>query len=465
MCGIFGIINNKKDTFDRTAFNILGVFNDSRGGDSTGIYIDGKLEYGIQNRKKYIDFFPDSELIENTTVCKAAIGHCRKASIGIINLENAHPINIYEKNKLVFSFVHNGTIFNYKELAKKYIPNVDIKDFTDSKVLAYIIYNKQYGALAEYNGGAAFCAIDVKNNCFLFYKGASKYYSTSTAETVERPLYCIQEQNRFAFSSIKESLMVFSKETVCEFENNVLYKLNKRGSLTILRKIDRSNAVQAKPVNSLYYAAGNSYGYNNYNYHNGYYNYSNPDYNCKVSRNGLMNSVKVGKFERNGNLLDGEYQITASGYESNYGNSYFFHNGVLLYSMECWDFLELISVAPVEDEEDVIPPELFERVVQLFSVYPYKKKDGFWYRRISLTEEMRCTEKMEELFSSDFLIYKEGIEIMKVTGESEWQNARIIQDKMDKFHFDENALFSELIDIIDAQNHGHTKSNNKNNKN
>ena len=51
MCGIFGIINTKKTKLDKKCFNVLGINNDSRGGDSCGIFIDGEVEYGVNTEK------------------------------------------------------------------------------------------------------------------------------------------------------------------------------------------------------------------------------------------------------------------------------------------------------------------------------------------------------------------------------------------------------------------------------
>ena len=122
MCGIFGQISVKAKAFNKRAFCTMGVRNDSRGGDSCGIFIDGNVEYGIDKQKLFINFFRDSKLLEYTTTCKIALGHCRKASVGKVGLETAQPVVIYnDQNKIEFVVIHNGTIYNYEELAKKYL--------------------------------------------------------------------------------------------------------------------------------------------------------------------------------------------------------------------------------------------------------------------------------------------------------------------------------------------------------
>ena len=42
MCGLAGILRTKKAKFDYQTFCTLGIANDSRGGDSCGVFIDGE---------------------------------------------------------------------------------------------------------------------------------------------------------------------------------------------------------------------------------------------------------------------------------------------------------------------------------------------------------------------------------------------------------------------------------------
>ena len=105
MCGIFGIINKKVSKFDLGAFCTLGVNNDSRGGDSCGIFIDGWVEYGVNNLKLFKNFMTTSKLLKAIGKCSIALGHCRKASIGSVNVENAQPIIIKNNNNIDFVLI------------------------------------------------------------------------------------------------------------------------------------------------------------------------------------------------------------------------------------------------------------------------------------------------------------------------------------------------------------------------
>jgi glucosamine 6-phosphate synthetase-like amidotransferase/phosphosugar isomerase protein len=156
MCGLYGIINNGPKPFRKDIFTVLGITNDRRGGDSCGVFIDDRVEYGIDQRALFENFFWDCDLLNNTEVCEIALGHDRKASIGGITVEKAHPILIKnDEGKIEFVLIHNGTIHNYEELAKEYIPDIDCSKMSDSQVLALILYHKGFEVLDKYNGGTA----------------------------------------------------------------------------------------------------------------------------------------------------------------------------------------------------------------------------------------------------------------------------------------------------------------------
>jgi hypothetical protein len=263
MCGLFGIINSKPDTFRSDIFTVLGIANDSRGGDSCGVFIDGKVEYGIGQRALFENFFWDSKLINNTEVCQVALGHDRKASVGAVTIEKAHPIIIKNKEgNTDFVLIHNGTIHNYEDLAKKYIPNIDYKNYSDSQVLALILYYKGFDVLSEYQGGTAFIAVDYRKGepITYFFKGASKETSTSEKESVERPLFLAFDKNKIVLSSIASYLCALMKD-VYEVKSNRVYEYT-NGKIYIYKTIDRSKCTQSKYT----YVYTDYNGYSSYNY-------------------------------------------------------------------------------------------------------------------------------------------------------------------------------------------------------
>lgn len=259
MCGIFGIINTKKSPFDYTTFSVLGINNDSRGGDSCGVFIDGQVEYGTDKQKLFEDFMYDSVLVQTTEECHIALGHCRKASVGKVSLETAQPVCLYNSNnEIEYVLMHNGTIHNYEELAKKYIPEIDIKGMTDSQVMARIFYHKGYDALGEYNGGAVFVIVDYRkeNPIVLMWKGASPKYSTSKEMEEERPLYISRDKNELVFSSISKylpALRPYNELKTLPVNCLIGYGQNK---LIKIKEYDRSNCQQHKKCNVIYYSNG-----------------------------------------------------------------------------------------------------------------------------------------------------------------------------------------------------------------
>ena len=246
MCGIFGIINNKSSKFDSITFNLLGFHNDSRGGDSCGIFIDGKVEYGTDKLKLYQNFYLKSELLKQTKTCKIALGHCRKASVGGVSPEKAQPVVIYDsedEKKINFVLIHNGTISNYTELAKEYIPDIDTKNMTDSQILANIIYNCGTDVFGEYIGAGVFVFTDYRKEepeTYIF-KGESKEYYSSTTTTEERPLCFVSDKNKFIFSSLPNYLAALQPNlTVYDIPTNKLM-IVRNCELYTVKEYDRTN--------------------------------------------------------------------------------------------------------------------------------------------------------------------------------------------------------------------------------
>lgn len=252
MCGIAGIVRRQKAVFDYSTFCTLGIANDSRGGDSCGVFIDKKWEYGVQANKYFQDYMIDNEFLTNTKTSKIALLHCRKASVGNISEKTAQPVVITDaKDEVKFVLIHNGTIYNYEELAEKYIPEVDIKGMTDSQVMARIFYYKGYDVLSEYRGGSVFVMVDYRppEPLTLMFKGASKKTELSKDLTEERPLYLTITEDEVVFSSICSYLYaVRPGHTVYTLKQNTLCTFNKEDGFKIGKLYDRKNCCQSRPV-------------------------------------------------------------------------------------------------------------------------------------------------------------------------------------------------------------------------
>lgn len=337
MCGIWGSIGFHKRKFNYSAFCTLGIHNDSRGGDSCGVFIDGNVEYGVQDKKMFEDFMESSVLLQRTEECYVAIGHDRKASVGAINESTAQPVVIRnDKSEIEFVVVNNGTIYNYEELAKKYIPEIDIKGMTDSQVMTHIFYHKGYDVLSEYNGGAVFVIVDYRGEKpkFLLWKGCSKLYSTSASPQEERPLYFCIKDGELNFSSIGTFLPVFFRnaEIFTLNDQNYLCEFTDEGKLVIVKQYPRTDKVQSK-----IYVTTNSY--------NAYWDrYHNSSSYSHVTSNTVDGSTKDGRCYFAGKPIHGSKIVSEYGVvKTEIGKDAYemwFWDGILLYNRECFIWLE-----------------------------------------------------------------------------------------------------------------------------
>ena len=333
-CGIFGQINkHKQGKFNFPAFTTLGIANDSRGGDSCGIFIDGKTEYGIEKTKLFANFINSSQLLKTTTKCHIALGHCRKASVGAVDLKRAQPVVITnEHGEVEYVVMHNGTIHNYITLAHKYIPDVDIKEMSDSQVMAHIFYHCGFDVLSEYNGGAVFVIVDYRFNEPIVYafKGSSRYYSTSQINTEERPFYFTISNNSFYFSSIYTWLQPFTKDTIYTIPENTVIRIQDNETY-VEKEIDRSKCVQTAYTN---------YNHSNYN-HTSYaygYQYINNNKQIKI----LPTISGLYRYE-NGDYVHGSMYVNINGeigYSFKNAKYLTFWHGRLLKNRSCATFLE-----------------------------------------------------------------------------------------------------------------------------
>jgi len=267
-CGLFAFIGtdpNKHFSWDK--FNILGIYNDSRGGDACGRIVNNKVQWGIGTLKKYADFAGTVNPVSQKVVSNIVLGHCRKASSGGKENQYAQPVVLHKKDlnmsrikdthmisalkkikddDIVFSGIHNGTIDNYTELAEQY--KIPEENHNDSRVLLSILFYGHYNVLTEYIGTAALVWHNHLLNKSYIYKGKSKTWNTIDTASEERPLYFWQvDDTNFYISSIAESLKVIQtvKDDIYEVKTNLLYKF-KDGVHIRNERYDRSKCLQNK---------------------------------------------------------------------------------------------------------------------------------------------------------------------------------------------------------------------------
>ena len=392
MCGIAGIVNKMPRAFDYSTFCVLGIANDSRGGDSCGVFIDGKYEYGVDKDKYFSSHFLGSDLIYNTDRASIAFLHCRKASVGAISEKTAQPVIIKDAyGNVDYVLMHNGTIHNYKELAAKHIPDIDITGMTDSQVMALIFYNVGYEPLNEYNGGAVFAIADYRGYSpkVMLFKGASK--KTKYAEKIEeeRPLYyCVDKIKReLVFSSIGIHLVALRKECdTYSLKENTLYEFNGKG-LSVVKYYSRENCCQQKETTYTY--AG---------YYNRYGTLPIDDEDGFISANLINNTYSF-----NGRPVHGKVYLSSYGKIESHSKKtpknyeMYFFNGVPLKNAYCFRFLCALRKDSRLSDLDFF--KKFETVIRFLSVDEIYEKEGKWYKCVSPTDGALFTGPRQSLCS------------------------------------------------------------------
>lgn len=263
MCGIFAWAGTNPKQFNKAKYDIQGLYNNSRGGDSSGVTTDGEIYHGTLLNKNYNDFIVGPGYDPPTRI-PVVIGHTRKSSSGGISAVNAHPFGFGDYNEgFEFIGVHNGTLHNQDDLAidygveeRLYSRNnfgVKVLDRTkiDSEVLLECMFvSGNFKVLSDYIGAAALLFTNTREpNVLYAFRGASRMEKNGLQTVMdERPLYYYQEaKNSVYISSMPESLIAIGGtiETIEEFDENTVYKIT-NGNVLHAEKIpvSRANAHQ-----------------------------------------------------------------------------------------------------------------------------------------------------------------------------------------------------------------------------
>lgn len=416
MCGLFGYLG-KKQKISFPLLNMLGIDNDSRGGDSCGIFIDGKVEYGTGINKFYELFYNNSKLLKEVDEAEIILGHDRKASIGNISEATAQPVVIYnEKHEVDFAMIHNGTIHNYVDLAKKYLGEYEV-GMTDSQVMAKIIYLHGYDVLEEYNGSGAFVFVDYRTKKrkpqFNLFRGESLVTKYSATTSEERPLFYIYDVNGIWFSSISTifHVMCFRKNmSVFKLPTNKLVTFENNQPI-LIKEYDRTNKTQTS-YSSAYP------NYKCYNNDNDYYIklYESKNTENKPEDNDTNQlSLQLGGTDGhkkdeiylnsdflycvNGKPAHGMKLIDENNICGYKGEIYNFYHGVLLYNSKIYNVL-----TNFQDEWQVTPEKFFEfgySIIYSFSNSVYYDLFQSKFYRFYSGKELEVCGKYVPMFQND----------------------------------------------------------------
>lgn len=222
---------------------VIGLYNETRGRDGCGWYINGEIYKGYHgtNNTKTFDKFIEWEQLPNINqeFGNTSILHCRQASSGVVKKENNHPFDITgTKSHIIFQ--HNGTIKNISELCKSYDLSYTKFD-VDSEALGTIIANGNIQVLNNYTGYAALLWTDVNNTDVLYaYHGSSKK-SLNATDVEERPLYFMETDEGIYFSSMCEALWAIAEKDQKPYNlnYNIVFKIKNGSFVKTQIKINR----------------------------------------------------------------------------------------------------------------------------------------------------------------------------------------------------------------------------------
>lgn len=253
MCGITGFIGKKVDL---GKMKILGIFNDTRGKHSCGIYFDGKTIHGVDKLARMPDLLAATK-ISKIANPKIMLMHSRSATMGDHTKFNAHPITItqdsdgnYLTNKgegePLLVGVHNGRIENYWDMRNDSKKELTEKEFNiDSKILfgALLLNKDNPKRILEAYKGAASLIYTLDQKSLLVFRGAA-------GSEEERPLYFLREPEGCYFSSLEEPLKIIKTgdnepETLKE---NILFRVTAEGYEVVVEVV-RKKEVKAHQNN------------------------------------------------------------------------------------------------------------------------------------------------------------------------------------------------------------------------
>lgn len=303
--------------------------------------------------------------------------------------------------------MHNGTIHNYKELAKKYIPEIDITGMTDSQVMARIFYHTGYKSLSEYNGGAVFAIADYRKGKpkIMLFKGASKENKWSSSETEERPLYyCVDPvKGELVFSSI--SAYLFSLRhglTVWILNPNIIYEFDGE-DLVEVKEISRANVYQKKePVYNTVTDFSNFYSRDF-----GLYEYNGSIYNRFITLNETDNTYYGKGTKLNGKVILNRFgQIFNEVPKKTFSKEIFFWNGIALRNVACYRFLLILKKESLL--EDKVFDTTFKNLIRYLSIDGVYCENNIWYQATSAIKRIPFTGILNMLTSTSSVEFIAG---------------------------------------------------------
>lgn len=242
MCGLigaYGWITDNTKKFCRQGL----IVNSIRGTDSVGAFFhfrrgDGVVYRGVNAPQDYIDQPKVVEAFGKQDL-DLVMGHNRAATIGGVTAKLAHP---FIENHIILS--HNGTVYNWKEMYGG--GDIDVKEWSDSRVIAYCIARDGIDDVWwELQGAAALAYYDTTEDSFNLVTNGKRPLFMAFLKHTDTVLYASEEW-------IIEGLARRNGLTISvigECDPNVLWTFKKDKKKNTMKVEDR--ALPVKPLPSV----------------------------------------------------------------------------------------------------------------------------------------------------------------------------------------------------------------------
>lgn len=309
-CGMVGYCGGV--AADPMLLRILLMYNNSRGGDSTGWAVNNKI---TKDLGKVEEFLTKNNLtISESDHTYTFIAHARKASSGLrMSRDHAHPFGIYkdgvESDKFDLVLAMNGTLNNETAFADHFGFDWDRLKHSDTEMMAKVMAKlgpKDFTQVLEGYGGYA---------TLLFYSPRNKNVLMVYKDPMRPLFYWQKTPDQIYISSLKESFLSFGvpEADVIEFDGDHLYKIVK-GEIKLKTKIERSPLFKAVVPPRSYpggvYKGGAAN--NNRSCDLDYNNYYNLDIN-KLNKTGDRLCLLYDKYYRNHHGATGTFYLNDEG--------------------------------------------------------------------------------------------------------------------------------------------------------
>jgi asparagine synthase (glutamine-hydrolysing) len=196
MCGFFSIHNQKENIFE--PYKLSEKIN----------------KILVKRGPDFSDSFSFDSNLKRTNDFSKIKCMMSASRLNIIDNNEKSNLPLFSKCKKYVLFF-NGEIYNFKNLANKYLKNIQLTTNSDTEVLLYLLIQEGEKILEELNGIFA----------FVFYNLSAKKIVLVKDKFGTKPLYYIFNENLFSFSS----------DAKCLFEiPNFSKKINKELSLLYL---------------------------------------------------------------------------------------------------------------------------------------------------------------------------------------------------------------------------------------